>query len=119
MRHYINRNIYFNTVVSQYFNVPFNNGGETVHLKANYILYCSVVTWDIDTRNLLSELGEQEISLLGKGTGDWEIFTDQLQDKPDTEKWNTSQDDDVQADNGRHEAKKLDDVLRGLRMMFI
>ncbi len=121
MRIYAKKNIYFNTLVSRYFDVPFNNAGEKIELLASTILNCSVVSWDIDTKKLLEELGDQEISLLGKGTGDWEIYTDQIvQNKPDTEKWNNPQDDDVQSENGKSAMKDLGDFIKSVNtVLFI
>ncbi len=122
MRIYAKKNIYFNTVVSQYFNVPFNNVGEQLNLLASTILNCSVVSWDIDTKKLLHELGDQEVSLLGKGSGNWEIYIDQIdQHKPDTNKWNKpEEDDDIQSDNGRSAMKDLGEFIKSVNtFLFI
>lgn len=114
------KNIYFNTVVSQYFNVHFNNTGDRTNLIASTVLSCPIVSWDIDTRKTLASLEDQEITLLGKGSGQWEIFIDQVvQNKPDTDKWNNPKDDDPQEDNGKSESKKLDDFLKSVNMLFI
>jgi len=119
MRIYIKNNIYFNVVVSQYFCVPFNNQGENIDLIASTVLNCSVVSWDIDTRKILSELADQEISLLGRGTGEWEIFADQVvQHAPDTSKWNETE-DDPQKENGRSASRDLDGFIRSVNMLFI
>ena len=122
MRIYIKRNIYFNTVVSQYFDVPFNNTGHKTDLLASTILNCSVVSWDIDTRKLLTDLGDKEVSLLGKGSGDWEIYSDQqIQSKPGTDKWNEhTEDDDPQREDGRNQARDLGDFIKSVNnFLFI
>jgi hypothetical protein len=120
MRIYIKKDIYFNVMVSQYFDVPFNNPGEKINLIAYTVLFCPIVTWDIDTKKTLSELGNQEISLLGKGSGNWEIYADQVvQNKPDTAKWNNTQEEDPQTENGRSASKNLDEFIKGVNMLFI
>lgn len=120
MRIYIKKSIYFNVTVSHYFSVPFFNKSERAELRADNILKCSVVSWDKETKAILIELGEQEISLLGTGAGYWEIYIDQVQDKPDTEKWNNPQeDDDLQAENGRTAMRDLDEFVKGRNMLFI
>jgi len=113
------KDIYFNTVVSQYFNVQFNNLGDTTKLIASTILNCPIVSWDIDKKKMLEELADKEVSLLGRGSGVWEIYVDQ--NKPDTEKWNNpeEQDDDVQSENGKTAMKDLGEFLKNSRMMFI
>ncbi len=120
MRIYCKKDIYFNPVVSQYFKVPFDNLGISKNLLASKILNCSVVTWDIDTKKLLSDLEDQQVSMLGRGSGLWQIFIDQVpeQNKPNTDKWNAP-DDDLQAENGRSAMKDLGEFLKGVNMLFI
>jgi hypothetical protein len=121
MRVYIKRDIYFNPVVSDYFTVPFSNQGASTKIIAAYILGCAAVTWDVDTRRTLEALGDQEVTLLGKGSGVWEIYADQIpQNKPDTDRWNNpEEDDDPQKENGRSAAKNLDRFLKDTEMMFV
>lgn len=84
--------IYFNVHVSQYFNVPFSNKGETVLVKADYVLNCPIVSWDIDTIKMLTSYGTWMIILAGQGDGVWLVEPEPedapKQSKPDTEKWN-------------------------------
>lgn len=80
--------IYFNVHVSNYFNVPFSNKGKTTVIKAENIINCPIVGWDIDTKKMLDQVKEDKLSLTGKGDGVWEVFVTEKQHKPNTEKWN-------------------------------
>lgn len=118
-RLYINRNIYFNTVVSQYFNVPFNNVGHQTNLIASTILNCSVVSWDIDTRKVLAELEDEEITLLGKGSGLWEIYADMKEQHQPESNYN-EEDEDPQKEDGRNHARDLGEFIKSVNnFLFI
>ena len=82
--------IYFNVHVSNYFNVPFSNKGKTATIKAENIINCPIVGWDIDTKKMLDQFKDEKLSLTGKGDGMWDLVVLEKQHKPDTAKWNGS-----------------------------
>lgn len=82
------QDIYFNVHVSQYFNVAFYNYDEITRIATANVLLCPLVTWDRDTTDLLTSHDEEHLLLRGKGHGWWEVV---VQEKPDTDKWNNSQ----------------------------
>ena len=82
------RQIYFNTIVSNYFNVDFDNKDVQFFEKATTILKCPIVSWDMDVKKTLEGFGDSLIPLVGVGSGYWEIQSDRIQHKPNSEAWN-------------------------------
>ena len=66
--------IYFNSQVSEHFNVPFSNKDEKIILPAAEIANCPVANWDQQTISMLKKYKEEEIALQGEGVGAWKVL---------------------------------------------
>lgn len=74
--------IYFNPIVSLYFNCRFYNSGDTKTVSCSAVLSCPLRSWDIDTKRNLESMGDKEITITGIGTGWWEYEVEPHQNNP-------------------------------------